>query len=157
TWAVDNGTGGNVLTGAGASSLIKLAVHNNAGAGTNAVYVALDSGSALANVFRSADRGTNRAVVGTVPHTHPGGQAFPNTSIVADPVDANVVFVSGDRGTANNAGNVFRFNPGTNTWDSVANAGASNTAPHPDSRAMVFDSTGANRALLFACDGGLYR
>src|SRR5881397_1571758 len=41
-----------------------------------------------------------------------------------------------------------------NPWQSVVCNGANGTAPHADSRAMVFDSSGN---LLHADDGGIYQ
>jgi hypothetical protein len=159
----------NVSTGiAGINGAIevKLAVHNSAG--NNVVYAAtLDATfDAMGNVqttpFQGVSRSTNQGgtwalVGGALPNTNPGAQAR-NFSLVADPVDPNISFVSGDRGTMNNAGDVFRVNAGGGgSYTSVANGGANNTAPHPDSRSMTFDTTGANRVLVLSNDGGIYR
>jgi hypothetical protein len=156
TWRAVN-TG---ITGIGGESRIELSVSAAAG---NPVYVGLVSGAGvLNNVFRSANQGGNWAVLGAVPNTNPGGQGGFNFSIVADPVNNNIVFVAGDRGTANNAGNIFRGDSNTNTWVSLASPNAGGTAPHPDSRDMVFsfvpDGVGGTVAtILEADDGGLYR
>lgn len=160
TWRMVNGTAPNNITGIAGTSRIELSV---SAAAPNPVYVGLISGAgALTNVFRSADQGANWNVLGAAPNTHPGGQGGFNFSIVADPNNNNIVFVGGDRGTINNAGNIFRGDSNTNTWVSIANAGASGTAPHPDSRDMVFsfvpDGVGGTvPTILQGDDGGLYR
>jgi hypothetical protein len=141
--------------------VVRLAVHNDAT--TNAVYAAdLDptfnaTGNITATPLGGVSRSTNQgggwtAIGGTLPNPNPGQQTG-NFSLAADPANANFVFLSGDRGTANNAGDVFRGDAGTNTWTSLANGGASGTAPHPDSRSMTFDAG----VLLETNDGGVYR
>lgn len=144
--AVNNG-----ITGIDpAGGRIEIAVGSN-----GQVYAGLvNSSGVLTNVFSTTDQGANWAALGSAPNTNPGGQGGTHFAIVADPTLAGVVYVAGDRGTANNAGNIFRYDPGTTTWTSLANGGASGTAPHPDTRDMVFDSNGN---LLQANDGGLYR
>ncbi len=149
TWASVN-TG---LTGLSGSSRIELAIHNTVG--NNVVYAAVVDGTGvLSNVFRSADQGANWAAIDTVPNVSSGSQGGSNLAIVADPTDPNIVYVSGDRGPSNNAGNLFRGDAGANTWTELDNAGANNTAPHPDSRDMIFDSGGS---ILESNDGGIYR
>lgn len=144
---------------------VLLAVHNSPG--NNVVNVAVvdatvAGGMITATPFAGVSRSTNQGgawalVGGALPNTNPGKQAG-NFSFVADPVDPNITFVSGDRGTMNNAGDIFRVNAGGGgSYTSVANGGAGNTAPHPDSRQMVFDTTGANRVLVETNDGGIYR
>lgn len=118
------------------------------------VYAGLvDADGVLSNVYSSTDQGANWSALGTAPNTNPGKQGGTHFAIVADPTNNGIVYVAGDRGTANNAGNIFRWD-GVSTWVSLANGGASGTAPHPDTRDMVFDSNGN---LLQANDGGLYR
>ncbi|HEY2148138.1 MAG TPA: hypothetical protein VGH32_09385, partial [Pirellulales bacterium] len=147
---------------------VLVAVHNSAG--NNIVNVAtLDAtvvgGNVTATPFAGVSRSTNQGgswslVGGTLPNTNPGqqGGGFRNFSFVVDPVDPNISFVSGDRGTSNNAGDIFRVDAsGGGSYTSVANGGANNTAPHPDSRMMTFDSTGPNRLLIETNDGGIYR
>lgn len=46
-------------------------------------------------------------------------------------------------------------NATTNTWNPLVGNGANMTAPHADSRGMVFDST--NNTILQIDDGGIYR
>ena len=143
---------------------VMIAVHNSPG--NNVVNVAtvdptISGGMITATPFAGVSRSTNQGgawvlVGGVLPNTNPGMQTG-NFSFVADPVDPNITFVSGDRGTSNNAGDIFRVDAGANSYTSVANGGANNTAPHPDSRFMVFDTNGPNRVLIETNDGGIYR
>ncbi len=121
------------------------------------LFTAIVNSGVINGVYRSADLGTTWTAM-DVPAVHPGGQGSTNTALVADPVNANVVYLSGDRITAGPfTGNVARIDAGLalgaqNTF--VVDAGATNTAPHADSRAMTFD---ANGNLLESDDGGIYR
>jgi len=164
----------------GTTNNIELAVHNNAGAGTNAVYVAIVNGGQLAGILRSANQGgtwtamdlpgTNEG--GTCFGIHPGGQGGNNTSIVADPADANIVYLGGDRqqgpfpnsiGANDFSGRLFRGDASvaptgacpSPQWTPLTHSGtASDSAPHADSREMVFD---ANGDIIEGDDGGIYR
>jgi photosystem II stability/assembly factor-like uncharacterized protein len=124
---------------------------------TPVVYASVANGGSLAGVFRSPDLGATWAAM-DVPVVHPGGQASLHGALVAHPTNPNLVFVSGDRITASPfTGNVFRLNAGaalTTQGSSVVDGGANNTAPHADSRFMVFDAAGN---LLQSDDGGIYR
>lgn len=109
-----------------------------------------------------------------------GGQGSLHFSLVADPVDANVVYVGGDRqpgpgeggiedwpnslGAENYSGRLFRIDaaaaagaqasPLTHRGGSSGNTSTlSNSSPHADSRALAFDAAGR---LLEADDGGIY-
>ena len=121
------------------------------------LFAAIVNSGVINGVYRSADLGATWTAM-SVPAVHPGGQGSTNTALAADPVNANVVYLSGDRITAGPfTGNVARIDAslalGAQTTF-VVDAGASNTAPHADSRAMAFD---ANGNLLEADDGGIYR
>ena len=112
---------------------------------------------------------------------HPGGQANRHFSMLADASDPNVVFVGGDRepglggtteptlpnslGSDNFYGRLFRGDaslPEGLQWEGVVSNGADpdgagpkpGTAPHADSRNMVFD---ANHNILEVDDGGIFR
>jgi hypothetical protein len=134
------------------STRVRLSVGAN---GT--VYAAIANGGALAAVVRSTDQGVTWTTL-DVPAVHPGGQAESNTSLAASPTDPNVVFVAGDRITASPfTGNVARLNAALAAGSQVTfvvDAGASNTAPHADSRDMEFDAAGE---LIQSDDGGIYR
>lgn len=138
----------------------------------------------LTGVFRSAD-GNAPWLPLEVPLTiedgfpigiHPGGQARLHLSLVADPVDPQVVYVGGDRqpgfgersgsgvffpnsiGANDFSGRLFRGNaslPPATRWPPLTHVGtANNSSPHADSRDMAFDAQGN---LLEASDGGVYK
>jgi len=100
------------------------------------------------------------------PDIFPGAQGTIHGAILAHPTDPNVVFIAGDRQNSpfpNSNGcrtfnaNIFRGDAAQlsgNPWQSVVCDGAHGTAPHADSRSMVFDASGN---LLHADDGGIYQ
>lgn len=114
---------------------------------------------------------------GTQVGIHPAGQGRIHFSIAADPTDTNIVYVGGDRqptfgelvpgstqffpnslGALTYSGRLFRGNaslPTASRWSALTHSGTSNnSAPHADSRAIVFDAAGT---MLQADDGGIYR
>lgn len=145
------------------------------------VYIGIvDGNGRLANVFRSPNGDAPWTALG-VPTTtendgfvfgiHPGGQGGIHFSMAADPNNANVVYVGGDRqpaaneggpggvpfpnsiGANNYSGRLFRHD-GT-SWSPLTHNGTSNnSSPHADSRDMVFD---AQNNLLQSDDGGIYK
>ncbi len=121
------------------------------------VYVATVDGGALEGIFRSTTLGSAWTPM-DVPNLHPGGQGTVNSAIVADPVDVNIVYLSGDRISAGPfTGNLARGNAAAaagSQFTSIMDGNAGNTSPHADSRDMEFD---ANGNLLESDDGGLYR
>ena len=138
---------------------------------TNVVYaMEINTSGTLSGVFRSADQGATWASMGQPsPTIYPGGQGIIHGAIVADPTDANVVFVAGDRqdspfpnvnGASNFSGNVFRgvFSVTGTAWQNVVmngnGGGANGTSPHADSRSMVFDPSGN---ILQGNDGGIFK
>jgi hypothetical protein len=140
------------ITGGAASGYIRLSVGAN-----GIVYAAMVPAGTLTGVFRSIDLGVSWTAM-DVPPVHPGGQGFPNTSLVGHPTNPNLVFVAGDRITAPPfTGNVRRGDAtlaaGTQ-FTAIMDAGGNNTTPHADSRDMAFD---ANGNLLQSDDGGIYR
>ncbi len=163
TWArIDNVN--TAIAGVGGSNNIELAVHD-AGA-TTVLYAGVVSGSVLSGVFRDAAGGDgvdndgmngvddpgehSWPAIGAAPAIHTGSQGFINFSIVADPTNANMVYVGGDRPPG-----IFRGDAGAGTWTSIVGAGtAGGTGPHADSRHMVFLN---NTTLLEADDGGIFR
>ncbi|MEX2497449.1 MAG: Ig-like domain-containing protein [Wenzhouxiangellaceae bacterium] len=164
-------------TNASTGTLVEIAVGRN-----NNVYVAVapNTTGQLAGVFRSGDGGsswTEMDLPGTDENgfvgIHPGGQGGLHMSLVADPNDANVVYIGGDRqplsdqdsgsfpnsiGAQNFSGRLFRGDasqPAGSQWEPLTHSGtASNSSPHADSRDMAFD---ANGVLLQGDDGGVYR
>jgi hypothetical protein len=126
--------------------------------GANGIlYAAMVPTGTLTGVFRSIDLGVSWTAM-DVPPVHPGGQGFPNTSLVGHPTNPNLVFVAGDRITVSPfTGNVRRGDAtlaaGTQ-FTAIMDAGGNNTTPHADSRDMAID---ANGNLLQSDDGGIYR
>jgi RTX calcium-binding nonapeptide repeat (4 copies) len=109
----------------------------------------------------------------------PGGQGFLHSSIVVDPVDPNTVYLGGDRqdfpniiGAFDFSGNLVRGDASvaptgavpSPQWEHLTHSNAvpeipgggtpNSSAPHADSRDMVFD---ANGELIECSDGGIYR
>ena len=163
TWGrIDNNAGG-IIAGIATSSNIELAIHD---AGASSVFYVgvVDSSRQLSGVFRdvrggdgvdnNVAGGTDESaeysftVIGTAPAIHKGQQGN-NFAIVADPTNANAVYVGGDR-----PAHLFRGDAGTNTWTSIIQANANNSIPHADTRALVFQN---NTTLVTTDDGGIYR
>jgi hypothetical protein len=165
------------VTGLAGSDNIKLAVTTNPS--STVVYAAVDQLGQLSGVFfistfaagwsPMALPGTTENVNGTPTFfgIHPGDQGDINLSLVADPADPRIVYIGGDRqpggggkepnftnasGANDYTGRHFIGNGGS--WSAIEDNGANGTAPHADSRAMVFDAFGN---LLEADDGGIYR
>ena len=116
------------------------------------------------------------------PSSQVGGAGASHISFVADRTLPNVVYIGGDTGPSVSAGNrvvathdsvglgasavgrIFRGDASTNQWVQIVGSddantaglieGARGTAPHADSRNMVFD---ANNTLLEVDDGGIAR
>ena len=172
-----------VSTGIAAADLqpttaIKLAVSGAAG---SPVYAAMLQNTGkfqyqVGNVYSSIDAGAHWVVMAAPPApsaTDAFSNAYSHFSIAADPLNPAVVYINGDPtsdpGTGVYYGDILMGNvgartAGTGNWTSiVANGAAANpldpstplpSAPHPDSRRMLFDATGQ---LWEADDGGLYR
>lgn len=149
------------ITGIAGSGNIELALHD-AGATTVVFAGLVSSAGALSGVFRYVENGlddnalggiddateTTWAAIGVTPAIHGGNQGFNNFSIVADPVNANVVYVGGDR-----PANLFRGDAGANSWTDLG-TGTLGTRPHADSRDLVFID---NTTLVETDDGGIFR
>lgn len=168
----------------GATSNVEFAVGQDGNVFVGIVNFVPGFGSRLAGVFRSGDGGDTWTSLGlpfTVEDgfaigTHPGGQGALHMSIAADPNDPNVVYVGGDRqpffteasgdatkpGFPNSigadafSGRIFRGDAAAaSIWTPATHVGtASGSAPHADSREMVFDASGD---LIQTDDGGVYR
>src|SRR5260221_6776278 len=139
------------------------------------IYVAIVNSGQLSGIFRSGNGGSRSTQLGTPTTTergtayriHPGGQGGLHLSLTADPSNANLVYVGGDRqplitfpnsiGATDYTGRLFRVDAGampgfqstplTNcpTATTACNGSvstSSNSAPHADSRAMAFDANG---------------
>ncbi len=176
TWTKVSNAAMDALLISGVTSNVEFAVGKN-----NNVYAAIVNSGRLAGLFRSPDGGATWSSM-DLPKTlnnvgiHPGGQGSIHMSIVADPVDANIVYVGGDRqpfraeealgppqfpnsiGAFNFSGRLFRCDaslPAGSQCTPLTHIGtASNSSPHADSREMTFDAAGN---LLESDDGGLFR
>jgi uncharacterized repeat protein (TIGR01451 family) len=173
----------NQITGiGGTTNNIELAVDNSGG--TNVVYAGIINGGRLNGLWRSTDQGANwtqldtpqtnenGTLIGIQPREKPGGQGGVHFSIVADPTNANVVYVGGDRQPTVPPANTFPNSIGANDFSgrlfrcdaslaanlqcvALTHIGtANNSSPHADSREMRFD---VNGDIIETDDGGVYR
>ena len=185
TWTkVSNAEMDGLLAGVVYNVEMSVGRHNN-------VYCAIagsPGNGVLAAVFRSGDGGGSwtRMDLPATPDggIHPGRQGIVHLSIAADPTNANVVYVGGDRQPERNealgvpegfpnsigandfSGRLFRGDaskPAGSQWVHLTHSRtlgapgggtANNTAPHADSREMVFDAAGN---LIETDDGGIYK
>jgi len=143
------------VTGVSGAERVRLSVNASVGA----VYVAVGAGGAggATKVWRSANQGGTWTPMDDV-FVHNGGQQFPNTSLAADPTNPNLVYVGGDR-IANGPFTALSYRGDAsaasgNQWTILVDNGATNTAPHADTRDMAFRADGT---LLESDDGGMYR
>jgi hypothetical protein len=122
------------------------------------------------SVYKSTTAGEDWMKLPPLPNISPGEQASIHGALVTDPINPNIVYISGDvqiapknkgpistknpnaLGCTNWTGNVYRYDG--QQWESLVCNGANHSAPHADSRFMVFD---ADKNLLQANDGGIYR
>jgi hypothetical protein len=148
------------ITDLATSSRIRLAVSESFPA---AVYTGvIDKNGQLEGLFQSTPTDNPGDVtwtsLGAVPptiQTNPGKQGLTNFSIVVDPNYSNIVYVGGDRrDSPPYVGNIYKVNAATGDWTAITDVGQPATAPHADSRTMVFDGGGD---LIEGDDGGIYR
>lgn len=184
TWArvSDAGVEARMNVGTAGTRRTELAV---GAAGQVFVIVVDDTGRASA-IFRSGNGSAPWVDLG-VPVTseqngvqfgiHPGAQGSIHLSIAADPTNAQLVYVGGDRqpyfgegvsgsssffpnsiGANDYSGRLFRGDasqPAASRWTSLTHNGTpNNSAPHADSRDMAFDAAGN---LIQVDDGGIYK
>lgn len=178
TWqnvsGLDFGTGTNVI---GATNNLEMAVHDSAAG--NSVFAGVINSGQLAGLFQSTDSGatwtamdipqTNEGgtTVGLQPRQKPGGQGGIHFSMLADQSDPDIVYLGGDRqpgpfpnsiGATDFTGRLFWCDASlaatTQCTHFTHTNTASNSAPHADSREMVWD---ANGELIEVDDGGVYR
>lgn len=146
----------------------------------NVVYAGVVNAGQLNGLWRSTDQGANwtqldtpvtnesdGTTIGLQPRQKPGGQGGTNFSILADRTNANLVHLGGDRqpgpfpnsiGANNFTGRLFRCDAtlpaGAQCTPLTHNGTSNNSAPHADSREMVFDPNGN---IIETDDGGVYR
>ena len=124
-------------------------------AGIDALYSAVvGSDGNLAGVFRRTSLESAWTQLTNVPQIHFNSQGFHNTTLAAVPDDIDVFFIGGDQGPAVYRGEVTTTSPFTIDWQRVTFGDANNSAPHADTRDLVFDLNGN---LLQTDDGGIYR
>lgn len=143
------------------SSAIRLSV---SAADGSVFAMVLNNNGTLGGVFRSTNQGTSWTRMDTPANTiFPGNQAGDQGAIVAHPTLEGVVFIGGDyhpttNGCTDFGGNILRGDANEvagSQWVDVSCDGANGTAPHADSRAFAFDSTGTS--VLHGNDGGLFK
>ena len=176
--ALLNNTTGNIKISAGLSGVIYVGIVTNGVLG--GVFRSPDGGTTWTPMDLPTTQETNPGGTGTV-GIHPGRQGDIHFGLVADPTNPNLVYVAGDRqpaglndlgsfpngvGANNFSGRIFRGDASRATgsqWvhlthsNSTGPAGggtANNSAPHADSRGMVFDAAGS---IIEFDDGGIYR
>ncbi len=148
-------------------------------AGANADWT-ISVSAATPNQFTlvgsTGDGGGTGGTVKNIQGVSHGRQASPNLSLTADPSNANLVYVGGDDegfpsngdssiGTTTFTARIFRgdasvaaqgagavVSDATHQWSPLINSGASGTAPHADTRALII----ANGQLLYSGDGGIF-
>ncbi len=132
------------------STKIELSVSAAAG---SPIYALAIQGSALRGVFRGTNSGANWTSISNLPAL---AQGTLHVSMLAHRTNADVFYFGGDvfSGGPPWVGDIYQVTASTNTWTPFVMGGANGSAPHADSREMVFD---ANGDLLEADDGGLYR
>jgi hypothetical protein len=171
TWARVSDAAMNALISDGGTSQVKISV----GVADN-VYAAICNSGALAGLFRSGNGGSTWTSLDLPsPTIHPGLQASIHLSLVASRANPTVVFVGGDRqnspfpngiGATDFDGNLWRIDaslpPGSqaqhlthsNVLGPPGGGTANHSAPHADSRIMVWDAGGE---VIEGDDGGVYR
>ena len=179
TWSKVSNAAMDALLISGTTNNVEFA----AGSASN-VYCLIVNGGRLAGLFRSGDGGTTWTAM-DLPATralhigiHAGAQGSIHLSEAADPVNANVLYIGGDRqpgadeeagdftldpfpnsiGAENYSGRLFRCDasqPAGSQCTPLTHSGThSNSSPHADSREMTFDAAGN---LLETDDGGIWR
>lgn len=137
---------------------IRLSVSAASGNPLYAAFIGNDR--MLASIYRYTTAAGSWTLLGSLPQTNPTGQGNIHFGMVADPSNANSLFIAGAvNGTSPYVGIAFRWDGGT-TWVQITTTSGSgpgnyNTAPHGDFRALAFLAN--NNDLLAASDGGLYR
>ncbi len=141
------------LTGLGpATDNMKLSV-----GALGTLFLATVNSGRLSRLSRSTNFGANWTAM-DVPAIHNGSQGGLHAAIAAHPTGQNLVYLGGDR-IANLpfTGNIVVCDANAallSQCRTTYGGGGANTAPHADSRKLVFDASGN---LLVGDDGGIYR
>ena len=160
-------TANDQMPNAALADRIFISVHDSPG--NNVVYAGVLTeeggvdGVGLETVYRSTDQGTSWEPM-TPPRDELGplhrAQGQKHGSMVADPVDPNVVYAGGASQIAfgNHGcgweGRHFRGDAATGEWTTLECTANDTTNAHADSRVIAFD---ANGDLLEGNDGSVYR
>jgi len=174
----------NTRIAVGASGQVFVAIVNGSGQLSGLFRSPASPGSGTWTQLDTPSTNEGGTIFGVHPSARPGSQGATHLSIVADPTDANIVYVGGDRqpldgegntstpnsiGATNYTGRLFRVNAGAGSGSQVTSlthcqtataacnstiSTSSNSSPHADSRRMVFD---ANGNILEGDDGGIFR
>jgi photosystem II stability/assembly factor-like uncharacterized protein/subtilisin-like proprotein convertase family protein len=174
----------NTRIAVGASGQVFVAIVNGSGQLSGLFRSPASPGSGTWTQLDTPSTNEGGTIFGVHPSAKPGSQGGTHLSIVADPTDANIVYVGGDRqplsgegntstpnsiGATNYTGRLFRVNAGAGSGSQVTPlthcttatvacnstiSTSSNSSPHADSRRMVFDADGN---ILEGDDGGIFR
>jgi hypothetical protein len=176
--STDGGASWSKVSDAAMDGLIAGAGNVDIAVGTSSnVYVVIVRMGRLAGVFRSGNGGGGwtamdmpMAADGGI---HPGGQGNIHLSVAADPSNANIVYIGGDRqdfpnsiGALDYSGRLVRGDASqpsgsqfvhlthSSALGPAGGGTASSSAPHADSRDM---DVATNGVLIEVDDGGIYR
>jgi hypothetical protein len=176
---ISNSANNNAEMSIASNGRLYLAVLNNG----RAAYIGYtnDQGGNWTAMDLPRTQERNGDIEGLNPTEKPGGQGAIHFSIVADPNNPNIVYVGGDRqdtpfpnfiGANDFSGRLFRGDTTVNPtngipspqWEHLTHSNnipqipeggtANSSAPHADSREMVFNAIGD---LIEVDDGGIYR
>jgi hypothetical protein len=169
-------TCGNVID-TGINTGDRVLIQNvNGNLGANGIWTVTRTGATSFTLDGSAGTGTytGGGVAREIFGVSPGGQAALHLSLAADPTNPNLVYLGGDRqespfptsiGANDFTANIMRgdrtlprgfdaFAPSPQ-WTAITDLQTANkSAPHADSRRLVFDAQGN---LLEGDDGGIYK
>ena len=116
-----------------------------------------DGGGALKGVFRLDGVTKAWKTVSAVPQVLPGGQGSYDLTIAVDPVDANLIYLGGDRMTSPPwGGSIWRcaLQASGTSWR-VKTAASIGTNAHADVH-VVTHTPGNRNELWCGCDGGVF-
>jgi hypothetical protein len=147
----------SVLTDTAANNQTVVKLATGPGGSIAAAFIDTSSNS-IQKLYWSKDSGTTWVQLPTANMPQFGGQGVVNSTLAIDPTNNALVYVAGVNGP-------FRVNFDTLTASPISDGmippapvnTANGSGAHGDFRALTFDSTGANHALIAASDGGIYK
>ncbi|MBM3881910.1 MAG: LEPR-XLL domain-containing protein, partial [Verrucomicrobia bacterium] len=162
-----NGTTDEAGEGLKVATRIRLTA-SGSGAPSNPIYATvIGANNQPSGVFTTTNQGTAWTALSPTPTTNPTGQGGLHYAMAADPASSTSVFVAGAiNATSPYLAIAFRRDGGS--WTQITTTSGSgpngfNTAPHGDTRNLVFiadeDGTGPSTSpsLILLSDGGIYR